>query len=450
MIDIRFPSFAKDRGVGFWLRPSNVAASQRVLRLDYSNEWRYTFGRPNPPDRVLPMSAVVKPAANGSYRIVILGDTGEGDRSQYGLVPLIRALKPQFMIINGDVAYPAGRAGSDKRDDDDFLCGFFEPYRNLGIPIWATAGNHEYYSPANGRDFHDVFCTRKLDAKWAQYGLPHSVLQPDMFWELRDDASKFVLIGLDTGKAANLDGDNSWWQVWKRRIHPDATQHMWLDDRLRRADANGDRVLLLFHIPALVNQDHAEEHLSVLHRIIAAHPSVKAVVCGHEHSFQSYDQNTFVRYMREKQTQNLPPVATPHYFVAGSSGAALASTEFKKSTYPSTTYPTAQDWRRVAGLGRIATKSFSKNVLSSIIARIQADAAADGDAAHYLSLLVVDVKPGAGGQREVTITPGLMDSLELLYAGAEPGAIIDVTDPNAPVSAAEVARCLARHPSVTL
>ena len=69
----------------------------------------------------------------------ILGDTGEGDTSQYALLPLLHAANPDLIIINGDVAYPAGEL-------DDFVEGFFRPYTGFGIPIWATAGNHEYYS----------------------------------------------------------------------------------------------------------------------------------------------------------------------------------------------------------------------------------------------------------------------------------------------------------------
>jgi len=449
MIEFKFPDLARDRGPGFWLRPRNIAASQRTLRLDYSNEWRYTFGEPNPPDRVVSAARLLGDRPQG-YRIVVLGDTGEGDRSQYGLVPLIRALRPQMMIINGDVAYPAGRAGTFDPNDDDFLIGFFRPYRNLGIPIWATAGNHEYYSPANGRDFHEVFCTRKFDDAWSDHGLPHAVLQPGMYWELRDDAAKLVIIGLDSGKAANLDGDNSWWQVWKRKIHPDGRQHAWLDERLRRADANGDRAIVLFHIPALVDQAHKEDDLSVLHRILAAHPSVSAILCGHEHNYQSYSQGTFRRYLEERHTKYITPRSNAHYIVAGSSGAALASTEFKERAYQAVAYPSAQDWRTVAGLGRVATKPLQKTVIGAIVGRLSQNAAADGDAAMYLSLVVIDIGPRGAARTAVTITPGLMESLDKLFEGIPPRTVVDLMDANAPINRAEVARCLQRLPHIQL
>ena len=265
MADIRYPCFTGQRGVGYWLHPKNLLASrQKILRVDYSNEWRYEFGDPNPPDRSVALSQIL-PAdknSNKGFRIIILGDTGEGDKSQYSLLPLIYAFNPDFIIINGDVAYPAGRMGLDP-EKDDFLSGFFKPYSHLNIPIWATPGNHEYYSPNNGRDFYDIFCTKKYDRYWGEYGLRHSVLQPGMFWELSDEngASKLVIIGLDSGKSANLDGHNSLWQFWKRKIYPDHTQHSWLDERLRKAQNSGNKVIILFHIPALSRDKQTEKNL---------------------------------------------------------------------------------------------------------------------------------------------------------------------------------------------
>ncbi len=162
MVDIRYPV---RRSVGYWLRPKNLIASRNsFMRVDYSNEWKYQFGDPNPPNRSVPLSHLLKPETNHKegFRFIILGDTGEGDRSQYGLLPLIRKFNPDFLVINGDIAYPAGRIGMNP-GEDDFIAGFFKPYSNFNCSIWATPGNHEYYSPNNGRDFYDVFCTRKHD-----------------------------------------------------------------------------------------------------------------------------------------------------------------------------------------------------------------------------------------------------------------------------------------------
>ena len=61
MADIRYPDFTGERGIGYWLRPKNLLASrQKILRVDYSNEWRYEFGHPNPPDRSVSLSRLVE------------------------------------------------------------------------------------------------------------------------------------------------------------------------------------------------------------------------------------------------------------------------------------------------------------------------------------------------------------------------------------------------------
>lgn len=450
MAEFRFPPIAGDRGPGFWSRPANLMASRnKFLRLDYSNEWRYSFGQPNPPDRSVPFSALLQPgrSRDGSFRFIVLGDTGEGDYSQYGLLPLIRGLKPDFIIINGDVAYPAGRTGTEKRDQDDFLVGFFEPYRNMHCPVWATPGNHEYYSGGNGREFYDIFCTRKYDQRWADHGLRHETLQPGTYWELADPdgPSKLVVIGIDSGKSANLDGKNDWWQVWKRKIYPDDTQHLWLDERLRRAKSAKKKVIVLFHIPALVRGSHKEENLNTLHRVIAEHDCVRLVLCGHEHNHQDYSAATFLRYLEKEQTgRPFDRPVVPRYIVSGGGGAYLQSTDFADGPYPcDVRYPSKEWWkgevpaiRRIVGVGR------DKSMVSRGVSSLLDDATRDEDVPKKLSLILVEVKPStpAGGKLETWVTPVFLEHLKDLYTSKD--VVVDVQAGNPPVGDAELKACL--------
>ncbi|MGH3241743.1 MAG: metallophosphoesterase, partial [Spirillospora sp.] len=70
--------------------------------------------------------------ADPEFSFVLLGDTGEGDRSQYAVVPplLHAAGDTDFMIIASDVIYPSGDAAQypDK---------FFLPYKDYPAPIYA-------------------------------------------------------------------------------------------------------------------------------------------------------------------------------------------------------------------------------------------------------------------------------------------------------------------------
>jgi len=453
MAKILYPPAAMDRGPGFWLRPANLLACRgKLLRLDYSNAWRYDFGAPQPPDRSVPISGLLPSgkAADGDFRFLILGDTGEGDHSQYGLVPLIRALNPDFLIINGDVAYPAGRIGVD-RDRDDFLAGFFEPYRNMNCPIWATMGNHEYYSDNNGQEFYETFCTRKYDDRWAEYGLRHDPLQPGTYWELDNlgtppklTPSKLVILGLDSGKNANLDGHNDWWQVWKRPIQPDVQQHQWLESRLKRADSNGGNVIILFHIPALVREERKEEYLNTLHKILSSYSCVKAVIAAHEHNFQFYPPSIFRRYLEHEELK-APVLHTqePNYIVAGSSGASLEDTLFK-GNYQCTPYPSPSDWRKLANLGEkvLSSLNMNKSALSDLIGRLSLGAAQDGDLAMYLTCILVEVDSTAPEGSRTVVTPVFLNDVEDLFGHLSKDAPVDVTSLAPPVDPAAVAQCL--------
>ena len=452
MIEFVFPPMAKDRGVGYWLRAANLwAARRKMLRLDFSNEWRYSFGFPEPLDRSVPFSALLPPEQSdpNDLRFIILGDTGEGDRSQYATLPLIRTLQPDFMIINGDIAYPAGRINERDRNRDDYLCVFFEPYRDLNCPIWAVPGNHEYYPDHNGREFHEIFCTRKYAKRWEEdYGL-RLVPQPGTFWELSepDTTNGLVVIGLDTGKTANLDGTHHWWQVWKRREEPDHRQHDWLTERLELAARERHRVIIMFHIPGLVCAEHeASTHLTEIHRIIARYDCVRLVVSAHEHSFQSYEPQVFRRYLEEKHKPAILAAQSPHYFVSGRGGAYLSATDFGTGRYPtSIRHPSGEQYRELATVARRAVDALglAKTLPGMAVARIEKSAIgglADDDAVKCLSLILVEVRNFRRLNTQIVVTPVFLDDLEELFADLPPGTPVNVQSAPAPID--KVRRCL--------
>ena len=86
-----------------------------------------------------------------SYKFVFFGDPGEGDASQYTLVPLFanHERDARFAFILSDVIYPAGGV-------NEYLEKFYRPYRDLRIPIYAVPGNHDWYDGLHGFAVH--FC----------------------------------------------------------------------------------------------------------------------------------------------------------------------------------------------------------------------------------------------------------------------------------------------------
>jgi hypothetical protein len=82
---------------------------------------------------------------------LLLGDTGEGDISQYAPMSVIDSVAPNtdFMVICSDVIYPAGGTL-------EYAYKHCWPYRHYPRPIYALPGNHDWYDSLRG--FMAYFC----------------------------------------------------------------------------------------------------------------------------------------------------------------------------------------------------------------------------------------------------------------------------------------------------
>jgi hypothetical protein len=85
------------------------------------------------------------------YAFVVAGDTGEGDASQYAVIPPLCAVgqDTSFLIVASDVVYPAGGAA-------EYENKFYRPFSSYTWPIYATPGNHDWYDGLTGFMAH--FC----------------------------------------------------------------------------------------------------------------------------------------------------------------------------------------------------------------------------------------------------------------------------------------------------
>lgn len=98
--------------------------------------WMSSFDEADPLTVRLPCSDFV---------FCLLGDTGEGDSSQYALIPTLNRVgrDAAFVFICGDLIYPAG-------DVHDYGPKFYRPYRNVPRPVYALPGNHDWYDGLDG------------------------------------------------------------------------------------------------------------------------------------------------------------------------------------------------------------------------------------------------------------------------------------------------------------
>jgi hypothetical protein len=172
---------------------------------------------------------------------IVAGDTGEGDASQWAVVPRIEQIAEQtdFMVIASDVIYPAGGV-------DDYENKFFLPYATYPRPIYAVPGNHDWYDGLTGFMYH--LCgprtpppkagrgPRSLLGRllWRKAGKPH----PDRLEAMRSlraspeqhstqaapywviDTGPLQIVGIDTGIMNVLDREQGDWLRTVSRASP--------------------------------------------------------------------------------------------------------------------------------------------------------------------------------------------------------------------------------------
>jgi len=164
---------------------------------------------------------------------LVLGDTGEGDESQFAVVGslLSQAAGTDFMFICSDVIYPAG--GVEEYQDK-----FFWPYREYPGAIYAIPGNHDWYDDCVA--FMHWFCGVESPPPQAPLGLSPKLLLRRLLWRrprrpnperlaamntfalpgqpgsyFAIDTGPLLLVGIDTGITGGVDAGQA---AWLKRI----------------------------------------------------------------------------------------------------------------------------------------------------------------------------------------------------------------------------------------
>jgi Calcineurin-like phosphoesterase len=157
---------------------------------------------------------VIRRGQDGPVSFLLLGDPGEGDDSQYAVVPplLSQAAGVDFTIICSDVIYPSG-------ESMDYRTKFFRPYRDLVCPVYAVPGNHDWYDGLHG--FMSHICGIDAPAAPLEVGpglrgaltrlLWRRTMAP--YWAM--DVGPLRIVGIDTGIVGSLDAAQA---EWLRRV----------------------------------------------------------------------------------------------------------------------------------------------------------------------------------------------------------------------------------------
>ncbi|GIH26823.1 metallophosphoesterase [Acrocarpospora phusangensis] len=227
-----------------WLNPKTLWRSRNEILAglfgDPSAEVRRRWVASQRENGADPDFRIVKEVGR-DFSFLVVGDTGEGDASQYAVVPGLLKLgaDTSFAIIASDVIYPTGAAG-------DYCDKFFRPFKDYDAPIYAIPGNHDWYDGLGG--FMRVFCGSKplavqregfrlspsglrgllwkkpeaidepaLAEAWKMRGRPsQQAVQPSSYWVL--DLGRLLVVGIDTGIRGTLDREQG---EWLRHISAD-------------------------------------------------------------------------------------------------------------------------------------------------------------------------------------------------------------------------------------
>jgi uncharacterized membrane protein HdeD (DUF308 family) len=252
----------------------------------------------------------------GDFSFLVIGDSGEGDASQYSLASRYIRLGQnddvKFLVVSSDVIYPAGAI-------EDYEAKFYLPLQGFAKPVYAIPGNHDWFDALEGFNANflepkaaraaiearvdaDLKLTstdaRRIDRLTAYaermrrlYAV-NTGSQRAPFFELQTD--DFALLAIDTGILRSVDD----------------RQRGWIERALERSRGKF-AIAIVGHPRFAGGRDTAEadEKFTALYQLLTSY-GVRIAMAGDTHDFEYYWE------------ANRP--GGMHHFVNGGGGAYLS------------------------------------------------------------------------------------------------------------------------------
>ncbi|GGL91911.1 metallophosphoesterase [Nakamurella endophytica] len=275
----------------------------------------------------------------GDHSFVVLGDPGEGDRSQYAVMSALAtfAADTTFGVLCGDLQYPAG-------DVNDFVDLFYRPFDSYPGALYAVPGNHDWYDGLTGFLHH--LCGRPAPqfdrARFVAEGGPALRDQPSQQQPVAQRTPYFrvrtrplTLVCIESGIHNRVDEE----------------QGRWL---LRVSREPGPKVLITGGAPLIANGRReqcrisgAPEGYGDVHQVVVEprHEYV-AAIGGNTHNYQRYPVRTAGR--------------TIQFVVAGGGGAFLHATHTVGRVEPAQADGVNEERFRCFPLRRDSLAAFSR------------------------------------------------------------------------------------------
>lgn len=256
--------------------------------------------------------------ATGDFSFIVIGDTGEGDASQFSLIDryldLGRRDDVKFLVIASDVIYPAGAM-------TDYEKNFYLPFKGFKKPIYAIPGNHDWFDALEGFNANFLEPEAARAALSARAKADHNLTSTDRnrienllggarrlrelygiqnakqhapFFELQTD--DFALIAIDTGIQRSVDD----------------RQMAWIKDALERS--SGKFVMAILGHPKYAaggDTSKGDDTFTALYALLES-AGARVLMAGDTHAFE---------YYREPAREGRKAL---HHFVNGGGGAYLS------------------------------------------------------------------------------------------------------------------------------
>ena len=200
------------------------------------------------------IASSIQPAqANSTVTIVAVGDVARAKGGQAKTAALTKNLKPQQVLLLGDLAYQSG-------SDSEFKKYFLPKWKSLLSKTWAVPGNHEYKT-ANAAGYRNLV---------TQNSMP--VTGDNLWWVKQTGA--WSVIGLDSEALAGATGDK---------------QLEFVQQALTSND--GRPTIVTWHRPTYSRGYHGDQSdTSAIWNLVSADKDVKLVLWGHDHNYEQVER----------------------------------------------------------------------------------------------------------------------------------------------------------------
>lgn len=247
-----------------------------------------------PQAKTVSIAAVGDIACSPNYELFNGGEGAQGACQHKKVAAAIKQARADALLLLGDIQYSYG-------DYEEYVKSFVPAFRDVGSPIIAAAGNHEYQR-GNAAGYFKAFATFFPSAKYLVDGKTYFATTLGQW--------RVIVLDSDCEYVGGCDGASP--------------QYKWLSKELSSSSAKC--TLAMWHHPVITSGEHKENastgRAKEMFRLLID-KRADVVLSGHDHNYER-----FGRHLADGR----PDPAGIRSFVVGTGGQSLYG--FKQPLLP--------------------------------------------------------------------------------------------------------------------